>query len=137
VESDPVGLWSGVNTYGYVSENPLRFIDLLGLSEADVGRIENVFHLIVDGMTRRKERLRTPWLNNMRSTFGGGYLGCGDQESVVRDQLEKQIYDDKWTFSQKSSLFHRWGEATSSNPTDPTIIYDPWRDTLRFKYPKR
>lgn len=135
VQSDPIGLLAGVNTYGYVLGNPLKYIDSLGLSEADVGRIETTFHQVVEGMTKNKARLRTPVLNNIYSFFGGDELGCGDQESVVRDQLEKQTYDDTWTFTQKSSLFHRWGEARSSNPKDPVIVYDPWRDRIRFEYP--
>ncbi len=114
--------------------NPLKYVDSLGLSEADVGRIETIFHQVVEGMKKNKARLRTPVLNNIYSSFGSDQLGCGDQESVVRDQLEKQTYDDTWTFTQKSSLFHRWGEARSSNPKDPVIIYDPWRDRIRFEY---
>jgi RHS repeat-associated protein len=34
VETDPVGLRGGVNTYAYVSANPLAFIDSAGLSTA-------------------------------------------------------------------------------------------------------
>jgi hypothetical protein len=61
---------------------------------------------------------------------GKPYLGCADQEAVVRDQLQKRLYEDKWTFSQQSNLVHRWGEARSSNPADPVIIYDPWKGTI-------
>ena len=32
VESDPIGLAGGVNTFGYANQNPLRFIDPNGLS---------------------------------------------------------------------------------------------------------
>jgi RHS repeat-associated protein len=32
VESDPIGLNGGINTYGYARANPLRYLDALGLS---------------------------------------------------------------------------------------------------------
>jgi RHS repeat-associated protein len=35
VESDPVGLGAGINTYGYVSESPLRGVDPQGLAQVD------------------------------------------------------------------------------------------------------
>ena len=35
IESDPIGLAGGVNTYGYVGQNPVRASDALGLCEGD------------------------------------------------------------------------------------------------------
>jgi RHS repeat-associated protein len=39
IESDPVGLSGGVNTYSYVSSSPLVLLDELGLSEADIQKM--------------------------------------------------------------------------------------------------
>jgi RHS repeat-associated protein len=36
VESDPIGLRAGMNSYTYVGGNPLRLIDFLGLTQCDI-----------------------------------------------------------------------------------------------------
>ncbi len=36
VQSDPIGLAGGMDTYSHVSENPMRYVDPLGLSQADI-----------------------------------------------------------------------------------------------------
>lgn len=48
VESDPVGLAGGINTYIYVQGNPLSHVDPLGLTQADV--------LLMTALVRTNER---------------------------------------------------------------------------------
>jgi RHS repeat-associated protein len=42
IESDPIGLAGGVNTYAYVNSNPLNWVDPFGLTQEDVNWAQEV-----------------------------------------------------------------------------------------------
>ncbi|HMK88376.1 MAG TPA: RHS repeat-associated core domain-containing protein, partial [Methylocystis sp.] len=89
IESDPIGLAAGVNTYGYVGGNPVWAVDVMGLCEADQSK-------------------QTPWWADVLAWFaknsndiaGGAPVGPNPElvKNVIKsaqdnNNLEKRIID--------------------------------------------
>ncbi len=69
IESDPIGLAGGLNTYGYVVNNPLRYIDFLGLDATDWNNTSGG-RSVMDGPTNG---------NWGGKCWGGGQYSCGGE----------------------------------------------------------
>ncbi len=140
----------GINLYGYVGNSPLNWIDPFGWSLQDAEHIGGVGQQSIDEMTERGER-SDGWTGS--GWFGGGWInngltlftprkGCKDQSlqtqrDLIRDARQYK-YDDYWRFDrmfQRVPYPHVWVEATSSNPNDPKVKIDPWRNSITRQSP--
>jgi RHS repeat-associated protein len=136
IGEDPVHFKGGINFFSYVSSRPTVYVDPSGESPADVAKLQKLFQNVIDQMTKDGVRTDPGWWNNVRSTFGGPYLGCADQTKVVNDQYDSNRpglgLDHNWTFQTHTSLGggHTYGVAQSPNPTDPDILVDPLKNIV-------
>ncbi len=145
LSEDPIKL-NGVlkNIYGYVLNNPARYTDPYGLSAQDVQNIENQSRNDIDSMTANGQRIDPGWLNNLTASLQylnpfrkkPPLLGCGQQADRIAADLQFRRYDDRWDFSvEQDGPFHQRGRAISSNPSDPDVIFDPFKN-LVYTVPK-
>ena len=101
----------------------------------DVRLIFKTYRRTVENLTATEQRSSwAPW-NNFSSSWNH-YLGCGQQAGRVIEALQslkKGSLKSEWTFEFEATPFydfHVWGRATSKNPLDPDIEFDPWHDTI-------
>jgi hypothetical protein len=110
-----------------------------------VQNIINQYNQQVTAMTQAGQRTDPGYLNNLlydlnvlsRGRLGHPYLVCFQQAAKVASKLDLGKYDDDWTFNMTGNLSHThwWVTATSSNPTDPQIVLDPWSNVVTTSPP--
>ena len=140
-----MGFFGGKDFYSYALNRPVGMADPTGLSSQDVQRISDACHLCVQNMVQQGDRRpgSSGWngfLNDQNSTYStygswhARYLGCKDQAERCLGGLNNanalMPFDATWGFS--TVLW--WGGShtvvvgRSSDPNDPLVYCDPWRD---------
>jgi len=121
VESDPSGLWGGLNTYSYVAANPLVAFDRLGLL---VGFI-NCSNSQRSDIERAEQRLRD---------FFKTHFACPNREKCIEFEMADLILQRLETNKVECSDFDTitsvgiWGALAI--PGSDTITFRPqsWRN---------
>ena len=96
-----VGSSSTPNLYGFTKNNPVAFVDMLGLSEADVSRILDQFRKTLKTMCGEKIRCdcRPFWMRDVHAFFSPTVSGCGYQADYMQGEIIGIMheFDDPWT----------------------------------------
>lgn len=87
VQSDPVGLDGGLNTFEYVDSNPMRYVDLLGLGFISPDFIPNIFPDITC-QTCHKPFIPPPSVPTMMNEDGSSTDG---NDNVSNDFLTRRF----------------------------------------------
>lgn len=146
---DPIQFGGGGNFYRYVYDSPSGLVDPMGLSAADVQRIEAACKRCTKALTDEGRRLNggsgeglgilvaTPigLINDVLSAHKEDSTAkkqaCWSQASMVKDCLvdPNPPYDDRsWRFNIIPIWWgsHRVIRASTFDSNDPIVICDPW-----------
>ncbi len=110
LQSDPIGLAGGVNTYGYVGGNPVGFVDPRGLTRWE-GRARIASFSVYGGATVGFFNLHTKCIDGSKGTasvfFIGPSVAAGLRFSSTESNVAFEDYQDDiqpWRFQGAAAL---------------------------------
>jgi len=107
LESDPIGLEGGLNTYGYVDANPLSYTDVLGLAVDACGEDEDCIQKCLDEYYGNL--VETAW---DLSPFSFTSLVLDEAAEYAEGELSRQANRNRYSGARNSALGGRRGYAT-------------------------
>ncbi|MDQ1925091.1 polymorphic toxin type 22 domain-containing protein, partial [Massilia pseudoviolaceinigra] len=124
IQSDPIGLRGGINTYGYVGGNPLSLVDPLGLADRtpdfSITGANNPVRQIWDAAANYAPKITPDYVSgsvNVYVATGGFAINLHDGTTFYQGGLTRNYpaYSKKPGFCLLAGNIYGGGDADSTN----------------------